>query len=89
MSEETQLRLRDCPKIREQVLRVWFPMIEGCTLKDYELDWVNAGPLTVDEHNEKLAKILLHCKGPAQFLSFLDGWEACLMNQQIEMKGKR
>lgn len=88
MTEEKKMRLRDCPVVREQVLRTWFPMVKGCTLNEFEQAWVNAGELTLPEHYEKLKPVLLHCKPAPQFLSFLDGWEACLLNQKNEDQKK-
>lgn len=79
MNDEKKLRLRDCPIVREQVLKSWFNLDESYPLTELERDWVNAGPLTWPEHEEKLKKVLHYYR---RFFLFLDGWEACLLSQK-------
>lgn len=84
MTDEKKLRLRDCPAVREKVLKAWFRLDESYRMTECESDWVNAGPITTAEHVEKLGNVLHYERDPFLFLSFLSGWEACLLSQKNE-----
>ena len=80
MSEEKKFRLRDKGPIRAQVLKAWFRLDDSYKLTESERAWVDAGPLTATEHLDKLENVLHYEQDPFRFLSFLSGWEACLIH---------
>lgn len=86
MTINKKIRLRDCPNIREQVLKAWFRLDGSYVPTETERMWIDGGTMTATEHLEKLKNVVHYEPDGFRFLVFLSGWEACLINQKNKEK---